>query len=77
MGRTKDWDVCERVLREIFGSNSEKLTEVGKPCQMRNFLFLNKHFSGNKIDEDEMGMAFNYLSERIILHTWLIGNAEV
>jgi len=66
-----------RVLREIFGSNSEKLTEDGEPCQMRNFMFLNKHFSGDKIDEDEMGMAFNYLSERTILQTWFTGNAEV
>jgi hypothetical protein len=38
---------------------------------------LNEHFSGNKIDEDETGMAFNCLWERIILHTGLIGNAEV
>jgi hypothetical protein len=65
------------VLRKIFGSNSEKLTEDGEPCQMRNFMFLNKHLSGDKIDEDEMGMACNFLSGRIILHTELIGNAEV
>lgn len=59
---------ANRVLRKIFGSTSEKLTEVGEPCQMRNFMFFNKHFSGDtsKIDEDEMGMAFNYLSGRII-----------
>jgi len=64
-------------MRKIFGSNSEKVTEVGEPYQMRNFMFFNIHFSGDKIDEDEMGMAFNYLPERIILHTGLTGNAEV
>ena len=40
-------------------------------------MFLNKHFSGDKIDWDEMGTAFNFLSGRIILHTGLIGNAKV
>lgn len=68
---------ANRMLRKIFVSNSEKLTEVGEPCQTRNFMYLNNHFSGDKIEVDEMGMAFNYLSGRIILHTGLIGNAEV
>jgi hypothetical protein len=77
MGRQRIGMFVNRVLREIFGSNSEKLTKVVEPCHMRNFMFLNKHFSGDKIDADEMGMEFNYLSERIILHTGLIGNAEV
>jgi hypothetical protein len=49
---------ANRVLRKIFRSNSEKLTEVGGPCQMRNFMSFNKHFSGDKIDKNEMGMAF-------------------
>jgi hypothetical protein len=32
---------------------------------------------GDKIDEDKIGMAFNYPSQRIVMHTGLTDNAEV